>query len=147
MKFWQKPRPLLGWLVLASLCLNAVLIAYVSVQWLDHGVRWPPGVGAPQRMMERVAERLPKDDADLLWSIYHGREAEILSLQAEYRRSLIKAMQVTAQAQLDRKALDAAVQEARDNRIKVGDAVIATFKEMLERISAKGRRQLVGGFL
>ena len=31
-------------------------------------------------------------------------------------------------------------------RFKVGDAVIDTFTETLEQISAKGRRQLVGDF-
>jgi hypothetical protein len=31
--------------------------------------------------------------------------------------------------------------------VKIGDAVIDTFIEMLEQISPKGRRQLVGGFL
>jgi len=43
--------------------------------------------------------------------------------------------------------LRASVKEARDKRIKIGDAVIDTFVEMLEQISPKGRRQLVGGFL
>jgi RNA polymerase sigma factor (sigma-70 family) len=41
----------------------------------------------------------------------------------------------------------ASVMEARDTRVKIGDAVIDTFIEMLEQISPKGRRQLVGGFL
>ncbi len=146
MTFWRNSGPAMRWLVLASLCLNAVLITYVSVQWLDSSPRFPPGMAVPQRMMERVAGRLPKEDAEMLWSIYRGREAEIASLQTEYRRSLIKAMQVAGQTNLDKDALDAAVKQARDDRIKIGDAVIATFKEMLERISTKGRRQLVGGY-
>ena len=38
----------------------------------------------------------------------------------------------------------AAVEDARNKRIKVGDAVIDTFVETLEQISPEGRRQLAG---
>ena len=134
------------WLLLASLCCNVVLATYVSVQWLRPG--WnPAGAGVPLRMIERVAERLPKDDAETLWRIYRGKEAEIAPLQAEYTRALLKTMQLVAQPELDPAALRLAVKDARDKRLKIGDAVIETFVGMLERISPKGRRQLVGGFL
>ena len=98
-------------------------------------------------MMERVASRLPKDDADILWRVYHSKEPEILPLQMEYTRALLRTMRLTGQPELDKGALRASVKEARDKRIKIGDAVIDTFVEMLEQISEKGRRQLVGGFL
>ena len=68
-------------------------------------------------------------------------------MQAEYTRSLLKTMQLVAQPELDRTALRLAVKDARDKRLKIGDTVIETFIEMLEQISSKGRRQLVGGFL
>lgn len=47
---------------------------------------------------------------------------------------------------VDKAELEAAVKDARDKRVKIGDLVVATFVEMLERISPKGRRQLVGGY-
>ena len=145
MKFWRESSTTLRMLILASLCLNVVLVSYVGVQWF---ARSATGLGAamPLRMIERVAERLPKDDADILWGIYRSREAELLPLQSEYRRALLKAMQVAAQPDLDKPALEAAIRDARDKRLRMGDAVIATFTEMLERISPKGRRQLVGGY-
>jgi len=63
--------------------INVVLATYVSVQWFQPG--WSPaGAGIPLRMMERVASRLPKDDADILWRVYHSKEPEILPLQMEY---------------------------------------------------------------
>jgi uncharacterized membrane protein len=134
------------WLLLASLCCNVILATYVSVQWLRPG--WTPAAGGmPPRMIERVAERLPKDDADILWRIYHGKEAELQPMQAEYTRALLKTMQLVAQPELNKDALRLAVKDARDKRLKVGDVVIETFVEMLEQISPKGRRQLVGGFL
>ncbi|HWL74863.1 MAG TPA: periplasmic heavy metal sensor [Burkholderiaceae bacterium] len=134
------------WLLLASLCCNVFLATYVSVQWLRPG--WTPAAGGmPPRMIERVAERLPKDDADILWRIYRGKEAELQPVQAEYTRALLKTMQLVAQPELNKDALRLAVKDARDKRLKVGDVVIETFVEMLEQISPKGRRQLVGGFL
>lgn len=146
MKFRPTSLPVTRWLLLASLCCNVVLATYVSVQWLRPG--WnPAGAGVPLRMIERVAERLPKDDAEILWRIYRGKEVEIAPMQAEYTRALLKTMQLVAQPELDKDALRLAVKDARDKRLKIGDVVIETFVEMLEQISPKGRRQLVGGFL
>lgn len=145
MKFWRETSNPLRALVLVSLCINVVLFTYVSVQWLRPG-SFLPGVGLPLRMIERVAERLPAEDAEILWSIYRAKEAELAPLQAEYRLALVKAMKTAAQTNLDKVELEAAVKDARDKRVKIGDVVVATFVEMLERISAKGRRQLVGGY-
>jgi len=146
MKFVPTSLSVTRWILLASLCCNVVLATYVSVQWFRPG--WTPaGAGVPLRMIERVAERLPKDDADTLWRIYRGKEAELQPMQAEYTRALLKTMQLVAQPELDREALRLAVKDARDKRLKIGDVVIGTFVEMLEQISPKGRRQLVGGFL
>jgi uncharacterized membrane protein len=146
MKFVPTSLPVTRWLLLASLCCNVVLATYVSVQWFRPG--WTPaGAGVPLRMIERVAERLPKDDADTLWRIYRGKEAELQPIQADYTRALLKTMELVAQPELDREALRLAVKDARDKRLKIGDVVVGTFVEMLEQISPKGRRQLVGGFL
>ena len=145
MKFWRESSSGLRALMLLSLCANVVLFTYVTVQWLAPG-GLVPGAGLPLRMIERVADRLPKDDAEILWTIYHGKEAELLPLQTEYRHALIKAMNAAAQTNLDKAELQAAVADARDKRLKIGDVVVATFVEMLERISPKGRRQLVGGY-
>lgn len=146
MKLRPTSLPVTRWLLLASLCCNVALATYISVQWFRPG--WTPAAaGVPLRMIERVAERLPKEDADILWQIYRGKEAEMQPMQAQYTRSLLKTMQVVTQPELDRDALRSAVRDAREKRLKIGDTVIETFIEMLERISPKGRRQLVGGFL
>src|SRR3954454_548935 len=146
MKFPHVSQRGARWLLLASLCLNVALASYISVQWVRPG--WSPVGGAiPLRMMERVAARLPKEDADILWRIYHDKEPEILALQSDYTRSLRTTLRVTGEAELDKEALRAAVKDSRDKRMKIGDAVIDTFLQMLEQISPKGRRQLVGRFL
>jgi uncharacterized membrane protein len=134
------------WLLLASLCVNVALVAYVSAYWLQPG--WTPGgAGMPTRPIERVAARLPREDADILWRIYRSKEPQILPMQSEYTRSLLQTMQLAGKSELDKPALRAAVKDARDKRLAIGDAVIEIFVEMLEKISPKGRRQLVGGFL
>jgi uncharacterized membrane protein len=146
MKFWPSPPNRLRWALLASLCLNLALATYVSAQWFQPA--WSPAnAGMPLRMVERIASRLPKEDADILWRIYRDKQPDVLPLQAEYIRALRETMQLTGQTDLDRPALRAAIRAARDKRIKIGDAVIDTFIDMLEQISPKGRRQLVGGFL
>ena len=146
MKFRPFSRHGARWLLLASLCVNVALATYVSVQWFRSG--WSPvGASIPLRMMERVAARLPQDDADILWRVYHSKEPEILPLQLEYTRLLLNTMRLIEQPELDKDALRASVMEAREKRVKIGDAVIDTFLEMLGQISPKGRRQLVGGFL
>lgn len=145
MKFWRESSVMLRAVLLVSLCLNVVMATYVSLQWVGASGAVPVAV-MPLRMIDRVAERLPKKDADTLWAIYRSKEVELLPLQTDYRRALMKALQVAAQPRLDNKALEAAVGDARDKRIKIGDAVIATFTEMLEQISPEGRRQLVGGY-
>lgn len=147
MKFWREWSTPWRALMLLSLCVNVILFTYVSVQWLRPGGFMPgAGVDVPLRMIERVAERLPAEDAAILWNIYRGKEAELRPLQSEYRLALMKAMKTAAQANLDKAELEAAVKDARDKRVKIGDLVVATFVEMLERISPKGRRQLVGGY-
>jgi uncharacterized membrane protein len=134
------------WALLVSLCFNLVLTTYVAAQWFQPA--WTPvNAGMPMRMVERIAGRLPPEDADILWRIYRDKEPDLLPLQADYTQALLKTLRLTGQTELDRPALRAAIQDARDKRIKIGDAVIDTFIDMLERISPKGRRQLVGGFL
>jgi len=146
MKLWPTSLSVTRGLLLASLCCNVVLVTYVSVQWLRPG--WTPtAAGMPPRMIERVAERLPREDADILWRIYRSKEAELQPIQAEYTHALLRTMRLVAQPELDKDALRMAVKDARDKRLKIGDVMIETFVEALERISTKGRRQLVGGFL
>jgi uncharacterized membrane protein len=132
----------LRWVLLASLCLNVAFAGYVARPWLQPS--WQPGA-MPVRMTERIAARLPQEDADILWQVYRAREPEIRALQADYMVALLKTMRVVGQTELDKPALRAAVDDARTKRIKIGEAVTEVFMQTLDRISPKGRRQLVGG--
>ncbi|RJF77160.1 periplasmic heavy metal sensor [Rhodopseudomonas palustris] len=131
-------------LLLASLCLNVALGAYVGAQWLQP--EWAPNsAGTPIRLIERVATRLPSDDAEILRRNFQARQPQLQPLQAAYMAALMKTLRLTGQAELDKPALQAAIKDAREKRIRIGDEVIDTFVETLEQISPKGRRQLVGG--
>jgi uncharacterized membrane protein len=134
-----------GWLLLASLCLNVVLATYVTVQWFRPNVS-PVGAALPLRMIERAAARLPAEDADILWRVYRSKEPDLLPLQADYLRALGRTLRVIGDPDLDQVALRAAVKDARDKRLKVGDTLVDTFVDALTQMSSKGRRQLVGGF-
>lgn len=139
---WFASMGRLRFVLLASLCLNVALGGYLARQWLQPP--WLPE-GAAVRMTERLAARLPKEDADILWQVYRAKEPEIRALQGDYRVALLKTMRVVGQTELDKPALRAAVDDARTKRIRIGEAVTAVFLETLDRISIKGRRQLVGG--
>ncbi len=145
MTFWSSLSRPARWLLLASLCINVALVSYVSIQWLR-----PPVLGAglitPARLVERVAARLPQEDAEVLRGIYRAKEPELMPLQAEYVRALARTVRIVGQPNLDPAALRAAAKESRDRREAIGDRVIDIFLESLERISPEGRRRLVSRF-
>lgn len=143
MNVWPSSPNRSRWALLASLCLNLVLAGYVTMQWMQPA--WSPANGGmPLKIVERLAARLPPEDAGILWRLYRAREPEVQPLQADYARALFKTLRLAGQTDIDKAALRAAILEARDKRIKVGDAMIDTFIDALEQISPKGRRQLVG---
>jgi uncharacterized membrane protein len=136
-------------LLMVSLCLNVALATYVGVQWLAPP---PPGVGAgpgsgpgmlPRRLIARAADRLPKDDADLLWRAYRAKEREVAGAQADFLLALGRAARMIAVPDLDAAAMREAMIDARDKRRRVGELVIDTFLEALPQMSAQGRRDLV----
>ena len=128
--------------LLLSLCLNVLLVVYIGAQWFDR-IGLPAAAGTP-RLIEMVARRLPAADADVLWRVYRGREAELSSAQTDYRRALAAAAIQLSRAQLDSEASRRSTLEARDKRVRVGDLVIEVVLEALPQMSSEGRAGLVG---
>jgi uncharacterized membrane protein len=128
-------------LLLASLCLNILLAAFIFTRWIERGVG-PLVAAAPPQLIEFMARRLPAGDADILRRVYRSREEQFTANQREFRLALLTAGKLLSQPQLDVAALRAAVTEARDRRIAIGDLAIETFLETLPQISAEGRRGL-----
>jgi uncharacterized membrane protein len=127
-------------LLLTSLCLNIVLVAFLATRWIEG--RFNPLIAGPPQLIDAVARRLPRADAEILRSVYRGKEAQFTAAQREYRQALAGAVQLLSQPQLDVAALRSAVMNARDKRLGVGDLAIETFLEALPQMSAEGRRGL-----
>jgi uncharacterized membrane protein len=129
-------------LLLGSICCNVVLATYVAVQWLRAEQPLVETL-APSRLVERVAERLPKPDAEILWRVYHSKEAELSAAQADYLRILLKPIDLLTAENFDGGNFRNAVMESREKRLRVGDLVVETLIEAITQISPEGRRQLV----
>jgi uncharacterized membrane protein len=129
--------------LLASLCLNGLFAGYFITAQVER-LRPPAVIAGPQRLMELVATRLPKEDADLLWRVFRTREAEIRAAQGTYQASLGGAAKILDQPSPDVEALRRAILEARDKRVDLGDLAIGVFLEALPQMSMAGRQRLVG---
>jgi hypothetical protein len=92
-----------------------------------------------------VARRLPAADADILRRVFHAKDRELNDGQAAYVRALLAASRLLVQTPVDTAALRAAVSEARDKRIRIGDLAIDAFLEALPQMSAEGRQTLTRG--
>lgn len=141
-RIFNWPRGLAAAL-LVSLCINGLLVGYFITVQLDR-LRPPAIIAGPKRLMEIVAARLPKDDADLLWRIFRAREADIRAAQGNYHATLAGATKILDQPSPDVEALRRAIREARDRRVDLGDLAIGVFLEALPQMSMVGRQRLVG---
>ncbi|RAI38498.1 periplasmic heavy metal sensor [Rhodoplanes roseus] len=130
-------------LLLASLCLNVVLGSYVVTQWLAPRPLLA-AAGAPARLVDNIADRLPEADAARLRRIFEGKKPALADAQAAYEQALRDAIQKLADPRLDVRAFRAAVMEARDKRVAIGDVVIDSVVEAAVEIPPQTRAALVG---
>jgi uncharacterized membrane protein len=131
-----------GAILLASLCLNVLLVAYIGTRWVE---RWrAPAIAAgPARLMEKIAHRLPAADSDVLWRVYRSQQEELTTAQKEFRDALGAAAQLLSAPKLDMDAVRTAIGKARNERIEVGDLTIGVILEALPQMSAEGRQRLI----
>jgi len=130
-------------LLLASLCLNAVMAGYIAMVWMKAERSFEALAGT--RIIERVASRLPPSDADILWRVYRDKQNEISAARENYVLALIRPIRLIRQDSLDIDALRSAMSDTREKRQKVGDLVAETFIDAVAKMSVEGRRKLVGG--
>lgn len=133
-----------GWLrglLLGSLCLNVLLGAFIVTRWVG-SMRMPFLTAGPPQLVERVARRLPRGDAEILRRVFRERERQLTDAQADYERALAAAGLQLAQTQVDAGALRTAITAARDRRVRIGDLAIEGFLEALPQMSPEGRRGL-----
>lgn len=130
--------------LLVSLCLNVVLGSYVAAQWLAPRPLIATAAGAPMRLIDNIADRLPADDAARLRRIYDSRRPSVVEAQKAYEQALRRAILMLAEPQLEVAAFRAAVMEARDRRVAIGDIVIDAVVEAAADIPPETRAALVG---
>ncbi|HEY6254688.1 MAG TPA: periplasmic heavy metal sensor [Xanthobacteraceae bacterium] len=135
---WREP------LLLGSLCCNVLLATYIGIQWLKADNFLVEALG-PARLIARVADRLPKQDAEILWQVYRSKAPEFSTAEADYVRGLGRPVDLLTAETVDTEALRTAVMESRKNRLRVGDLIVETFVDAAVQMSADGRRQLVSG--
>lgn len=126
----------------ASVALNAFLLAYVSAQFFQTRSRLVATM-QPPALVQRVADRLPENDARLLWESYRSREGELVKAQSESMAALRKAAAFMSQSAIDAEAFRIAVIDARDKRMAVGALVVEVFLDALPKMSVEGRSKLV----
>lgn len=143
MKGWLSGNRWRDGLLLVSLCANAVFTGYMLSLWAKPDR--PLETLTVPRVIERVASRLPKPDADILWRVYQSKQNEFAVARSDYFAALVKPVRLLGEDKLDAPALRKAVKESRDKRVKIGDLALETFLEAVEQMSPDGRRKLVGG--
>jgi uncharacterized membrane protein len=133
---WQKL------LLLASICCNVALASYVAVQWLRPEQPLVVAV-TPPAIVERIARRLPKSDAEILWGVYHSKEKELSAAQADYFHALVMPIDLLAAADFDVNTFRNAILKSRDKRMELSNLLIETLVEAITQMSSEGRRKLV----
>ncbi len=140
---WLAGRWMWNGLLLALLCLNAILIGYIATGWMK--AERPPEALAGARIIERMAGRLPPADAEILRQVYRDKQNEFAVARENYLLALVRPIRLLRQDELDIGALRKALSDSRNKRQKIGDLVTETFIEAVARMSVDGRRKLVGG--
>lgn len=130
--------------LLVSLCLNGVLGSYVAAQWLVPRPLIATAAGAPMRLIDNIADRLPPGDAARLRRIYADKTPAVTEAQAVYEQALRRAILTLAEPQLDVAAFRAAVMEARHRRVAIGDIVIDAVVEAAAGLPPETRAALAG---
>jgi uncharacterized membrane protein len=139
-----RPRRIWFWLLIVSVCINILLISFVTIAAL----RLPQllTVEGTPRLVNVIARRLPSQDAETFRELYRTREPDFRAAQAQYRQALRRALEVAAQPKIDPEELRAAVNEARTLRFKNNDLLTDIFLQTLERMSPEVRQRLLARF-
>lgn len=132
--------------LLCSIILNIAGASYIAVQALAplsglvHSGR---EAHKPEEVINRLAARLPSQDAAILWQIYRTKEQQISAAIAAAQSARSRALSALSRPDIDTSALQAAFRDAMNSRTQAGELLIETVMETLKRISPQGRMQLV----
>jgi hypothetical protein len=128
--------------LLGSLCLNIGLAGYIAVQGPTAETQEPEH-RTPDAVIAGFAAHMPSRDADILWRIYHAKEAPIQAADAAAQRARLQVVSVLSERDLDVDLLRAAFKDAMESRARMQDLLFEAAIEALQQISPDGRLQLI----
>lgn len=128
-----------------SVALNVTLGAYLASQWMMP--RWRPLADiAPSQVIELVARRMPAAEAGIVREAFRQRQGQIAEQREAFLRARTKTLDILAQPDLDVPALRAAMQEAREQRLKQVNVVIDMFVDVVGKLPPQVRQDLAARF-
>jgi uncharacterized membrane protein len=131
--------------LVVSLAVN-LLLAGVIGAWLARPMfRGPPPRPEIARVIERVSNRLPENDAVVLRRAYESHRAELAQQIARVRDARAAVRRALLAEPLDPDALSAAMAEVHAAREEVEDVMQAVMRDAAVSMSPEGRRTLASG--
>ena len=126
--------------LLACVAVVLFLGGFVAGHFLAD--RHGPGRPTPDALVERLTHHLSAADADLVRQAFHADEAKIGALMTAMQQSQREVRAKLAAQPFDKAALETALNEARDKREAVVEAVQAIILKVAGDLTPEGRSKL-----
>lgn len=132
-------HPILRWLLPVSLAGNAFLVGLMVSQWQKPDIPPPP---RPERMIEEMAETLPKADAAILRQSFAARAANLAHRPRDHEDMFLKIRAALKAEPFDPQALAAIFRDGRKTRDAIDDSIEGALVDAATKMSAEGRHKL-----
>ncbi|MBC8051403.1 MAG: periplasmic heavy metal sensor [Chitinophagales bacterium] len=130
-----------SWALVASLCLNALLMAYLGTTWIERRRAYIVAP-SPVRVIELLAKKLPARDRDLLLEVYRRKDARLADAEKRYQSALASMSDQLSLDELNEMNIASALSNLRDRRLAAGDVLIEILQETIPQLSPAGRQVL-----
>jgi uncharacterized membrane protein len=131
----------LHWILLASLVVNLFLVGVVAAYHMRGAAAIGEAPGSQLRI-ERLAETLPKADAERLDVLFRARAAELGEFNAAIRQAQERQRDALRAAPFDPKAVGSAMEMTRFNHDAAKRVVHEVIIRAAEQMSPDGRAKL-----
>jgi uncharacterized membrane protein len=131
----------LNWVLLASLVVNLFLVGVVAAYHMRGGVATGEAPGSQLRI-ERIAETLPKADAERLDVLFRARASELSEFTSAIRQAQERQRDGFRAQPYDPKAVNAAMEATRYNHDAAKRVVHEVIMRAAEQMSPEGRAKL-----
>lgn len=138
-------RRALAVLLVLSVAVNVFVVTY----WAASATRSRMGLMQPvsMAMAYRIAEHLPEPASTNLKARLDALKSMADHQMSLYSDALARSAAILEQKELDQAALRAAIDEARQHRSRIGDALTDAFVSTVAELPAETRKRLVQRFM